>query len=66
MHLQADELRTEEQHAARRHMLVVEKDAILAAFRKAASAKEVRRGYCSRCRCTDLEPGLGLMASRLH
>ena len=34
MHLQAEELRTEEQHAARRHLLIVEKDTILAAFRK--------------------------------
>ena len=41
MHLQADELRTEEQHAARRHMLVVEKDAILAAFRKGYVSQEV-------------------------
>jgi len=34
MHMQAEELRTEEQRAARRHLLIVEKDTILAAFRK--------------------------------
>ncbi|MBP6741210.1 MAG: Na+/H+ antiporter [Deltaproteobacteria bacterium] len=41
MHLQAEELRTEEQLAARRHMLIVEKDAILAAFRKGYLSQEV-------------------------
>jgi len=41
MHLKADELRGEEQQAARRHMLVVEKDAILAAFRKGTLSQEV-------------------------
>jgi len=41
MHLQAEELRTEEQLAARRHMLIVEKDAILAALRKGYLSQEV-------------------------
>ena len=41
MHLKAEELHTEEQLAARRHMLLVEKDAILAAFHKGYLSPEV-------------------------
>ena len=42
MHLKAEELRTEEQRAARRHLLAVEKDTILAAFRKGSLSQEVQ------------------------
>lgn len=41
MHLKAEELHTEEQLAARRHMLLVEKGAILAAFHKGYLSPEV-------------------------
>ncbi|HNN91812.1 MAG TPA: Na+/H+ antiporter [Pseudomonadota bacterium] len=41
MHLQADELRTEEQHAARRQLLLVEKDTLLSALRKGHLSQEV-------------------------
>lgn len=40
LHLQAEVLRTEEQHAARRQLLVVEKDALLAARRKGYLSQE--------------------------
>ncbi len=40
LHLQAEALRTEEQHAARRHMLIVEKDTLLVALRKGYLSQE--------------------------
>lgn len=40
MHLKAEELLTEEQHAAKRHLLAVEKDTILAAFREGTLSQE--------------------------
>lgn len=41
LHLQTDELRAEEQRAVRRQLLVVEKDALLAALRKGYLSQEV-------------------------
>jgi CPA1 family monovalent cation:H+ antiporter len=40
LHLQAEALRTEEQYAARRHLLIVEKDTLLASFRKGYLSQE--------------------------
>ena len=41
LHLQADELRTEEQHAARRQLLLVEKGTLLTAVREGYVSREV-------------------------
>lgn len=41
LHLQAGELQAEEEHAARRHLILVEKDAILTAGHQGQLSQEV-------------------------
>jgi CPA1 family monovalent cation:H+ antiporter len=42
MHLQAADLQAEEEHAARRHLLIAEKDTVLSAYRQGYLSQEAR------------------------